>query len=74
MVIYVNELQFAAFKVNDKTAGRDHITPLGENIRQIWKKILDEELLAKNIELVYDYKLLIDSLLYAILILYLNTN
>ena len=36
-----NELQLAAFKIIDKTSGKDGITPLGKNIRLLSEKLLD---------------------------------
>lgn len=37
----INDLQLAAFKIIDKTAARDSITPLGKNIRLLSEKLLD---------------------------------
>lgn len=37
----INELQLSAFKIIDKTAIRDGITPLGRNIRLLSEKLLD---------------------------------
>ncbi|RAJ26023.1 hypothetical protein [Pedobacter cryoconitis] len=37
----INDLQLAAFKIIDKTAARDSITPLGKNIRLLSEKMLD---------------------------------
>lgn len=37
----INELQLAAFKIIDKTAAKDAITPLGRNIRLLSEKLLD---------------------------------
>ena len=39
--VLLNDLQLAAFKIIDKTGGRDNITPLGKNIRLISEKIVD---------------------------------
>ncbi|TCD07621.1 hypothetical protein EZ449_13880 [Pedobacter frigidisoli] len=39
--VLLNELQLSAFKIIDKTGGRDNITPLGKNIRSISEKIAD---------------------------------
>ena len=39
--IAFNELQLAAFKIIDKTSGKDGITPLGKNIRLLSEKMLD---------------------------------
>ncbi|MBE9599393.1 hypothetical protein [Pedobacter sp. MC2016-24] len=39
--VLLNDLQLAAFKIIDKTAGRDNITPIGKNIRFISEKIVD---------------------------------
>jgi len=36
-----NELQLAAFKIIDKTSGKDGITALGKNIRLLSEKLLD---------------------------------
>ncbi len=36
-----NDLQLAAFKIIDKTAARESITPLGRNIRLLSEKLLD---------------------------------
>lgn len=37
----INDLQLAAFKIVDKTTGKDSITPLGKNIRLLSEKLLD---------------------------------
>lgn len=37
----INDLQLAAFKIIDKTTGKDSITPLGKNIRLLSEKLLD---------------------------------
>jgi len=37
----INDLQLAAFKIIDKTSGKDAITPLGKNIRLLSEKLLD---------------------------------
>lgn len=37
----INDLQLAAFKIIDKTAGKEGITPLGKNIRLLSEKLLD---------------------------------
>ncbi|PST83455.1 hypothetical protein C7T94_12900 [Pedobacter yulinensis] len=37
----INELQQAAFRIIDKTTGKDSITPLGRNIRLLSEKMLD---------------------------------
>ncbi|MBC6112732.1 hypothetical protein ACFOG5_24185 [Pedobacter fastidiosus] len=39
--VLLNELQLSAFKIIDKTGGRDNVTPLGKNIRSISEKIAD---------------------------------
>ena len=38
---YFNDLQLSAFKIIDKTSGKDAITPLGKNIRLLSEKLLD---------------------------------
>jgi len=37
----LNDIQLAAFKIIDKTTGKEGITPLGKNIRLLSEKILD---------------------------------
>lgn len=37
----INDLQLAAFKIIDKTTGKEAITPLGKNIRLLSEKLLD---------------------------------
>lgn len=37
----INDLQLAAFKIIDKTGGKEAITPLGKNIRLLSEKLLD---------------------------------
>lgn len=37
----INELQLTAFKIIDKTTGKESITPLGKNIRLLSEKLLD---------------------------------
>jgi hypothetical protein len=37
----INELQLSAFKIVDKTTGKEAITPLGKNIRLLSEKLLD---------------------------------
>lgn len=37
----MNELQLSAFKIIDKTTGKESVTPLGKNIRLLSEKMLD---------------------------------
>lgn len=37
----INDLQLAAFKIVDKTTGKEGVTPLGKNIRLLSEKLLD---------------------------------
>lgn len=37
----INNIQLSAFKIADKTTGREGITPLGKNIRGLSEKLLD---------------------------------
>jgi len=39
--VLLNDLQLAAFKIIDKTSGKDNITPLGKNIRMVSEKLVE---------------------------------